>query len=437
MICRVAWTALLFLCAEAMIQKGNFQATNTQWEYVAKFCFDTTGGTTIIDFDPSTSVAGQQVFLYDDLPDGFPSLYDSGNSCPYKRELSNPNVRIYTNLSVPAGGYVFNMFGMRPRWWYLVVANCDGPEQVNLDYTVTFTNKGGKYSTQFSFDEQGIFEAQIFTLICVIILIFLFGYSFKVQYSQNLRTHQLHAVMLAVMSLEFISLIMQLIHSSAYADDGVGHPNVLHAGFFFELLPKVWVTSLLVFIAKGWLISVGRLQDGVIRSISEIMVLYLGVTITLYAWSFYLDDPIHLQSVYQTTPGVILVSLRVIIFAWFISCLYATWRVERNERKKRFYVGFFFVGLIYFFTLPTALVLANHVADWYQRKAIQITEYILMLAMYFLLWFLFGPYGTLLKRTDDDEGFGRTSDVGTDEPKRKVLASQDTHDDDEFEAEAD
>ncbi len=46
-----------------------------------------------------------------------------------------------------------NFLDTRPHYWFVVISNCGG-EKMNLDYELEFTNAGGDWERQFSYDEQ-------------------------------------------------------------------------------------------------------------------------------------------------------------------------------------------------------------------------------------------------------------------------------------------
>jgi len=47
----------------------------------------------------------------------------------------------------------------RPHFWYVVFADCHNKQRnrdtLRVEYILDFTNPGGKWSAQFSYDEQG------------------------------------------------------------------------------------------------------------------------------------------------------------------------------------------------------------------------------------------------------------------------------------------
>lgn len=342
------WLLALCVSVQAKVSEGRFDASETQWEFVDKFCFDPTGGTVTFTFEhnDATDPQGQQVLFYSDLANAFPAIYATDNSCPYKRNASNRYVMLYTNVTIPPGGYQYPVIGARPRWWYLAFANCEGPEErIGLTYKVTYTNSGGKFTYHFSHDEQGIFEALIFAIVILTFLIALYAVTFFQFRKQKNRSHYLHGIMLVVVVVKWLVTCLRLAHADTYSSDGIGHPSYEKPAMFFDLIPDIVLTTLLIFISKGWAISVHRVQEGAIRAVLETLVVYTVAVLVCYAWSFREFDPVLYQSIYQTDPGIIVVILRVMLLVWFTSNLHVTWRDERNVARKRFYVGFFSLRL--------------------------------------------------------------------------------------------
>src|SRR5687767_11373198 len=74
---------------------------------------------------------------------------NSPRDCDYKLSKSNYNTSLQ-NLQTPV---TLKVKGQRPRWWYIVVANCRA--KIDMTYEIWFTNEGGTFSKQFTKDAQG------------------------------------------------------------------------------------------------------------------------------------------------------------------------------------------------------------------------------------------------------------------------------------------
>jgi len=41
---------------------------------------------------------------------------------------------------------------VRPHFWYVAISNCGGTSQMEFEYEMQFTNGGGPWDVQFSYD---------------------------------------------------------------------------------------------------------------------------------------------------------------------------------------------------------------------------------------------------------------------------------------------
>lgn len=407
----------LFVGGHSKVSEGRFDAQETQWEFIDKFCFDPSGGTVTFNFvNDGTNPSGQQVLFYSDVASAFPAIYATDNSCGFKRNASNRYVMLYTDNTPPPNGYTYPVIGARPRWWYLVFSNCEGNEErIGLTYKVTYTNAGGRFSYHFSADEQGIFEALIFAIVILTFLIILYAVTLH-QFRKQIKTmnnangnngrsyYYLHMIMLVVVCVKWLVTCLRLAHADTFSRDGIGHPSYEKPALFFDMIPDIILTTLLIFISKGWTISVHRVQEDAIRAVLETLVLYTVAVVVCYAWSFQDFDPVLFQSIYQTDPGIIVVILRILLLIWFASNLHVTWRDERNLTRKRFYIGFFLYGFVYYLFLPVTLIMATRIDSWMQKKVVHVTEILIQLLAYTVMWILFGLCGRQYRaRTSDDD----------------------------------
>eukprot|EP00466_Bigelowiella_natans_P010212 jgi/Bigna1/70411/fgenesh1_pg.12_\ len=152
--------------------------------YIGKFCFDYTkpkaespvhdGSQMIFDLKleqqahPSSSSSssdakdddGLRVYLYDDEVMSWPSIYQKGKSCEEKiTAAKNSASRKYAVQFDKEGKWEMSRIHvhehLRPRFWYVVVANCKGLT-ADIKYEASFINQGGLWRKQFGVNEQGL-----------------------------------------------------------------------------------------------------------------------------------------------------------------------------------------------------------------------------------------------------------------------------------------
>lgn len=138
--------------------------------------------------------------------------------------------------------------------------------------------------------------------------------------------------------------------SDAYAADGIGKVGVDDFGLALEQIPQLLLVALFICVGKGLYISTQTIKD--VRSVVEVMVLYLIASIVLLYWSYTQENIATSEYAYLTAPGMCIIVLRLVTLLWFLSCFQATWRQERMQYKRNFYLGFGLFGAMFFLALP-------------------------------------------------------------------------------------
>jgi hypothetical protein len=380
----------------------NLFQDNTQWTLLSKFCFDSEGGTLTVKATTAGGIyKGQQFAFYHDMPEGgFSSVYNTGNSCGRKVQRSERAMNVSLPVFASAEGKVFDIIGGRPRWWYVVLANCHAESVALESFDIEFTNTGGKYTQQFSKDEEGVFESAIVAILVLLIEIGLLSVWFmRGRKLQGHRGHQVLAIVLVCVVVDFFGTFLQLLHFDSYSSDGVGLPDLQDFTTFLSIFPELIIIGLFVWIAKGWQISGNRPRDA--RSVAEMLLLYLVAAIVLYWWSFQEDDHVYVLYMYQSPPGYIMVVMRVLTCLWFLSSLSETWRFEKDSAKKSFYQGFTLFGCLWFLSLPIIVIVSEVMDTWNRKKTVEIMTHLVMYTTYFLMWLLFGYFGKTIQRLGD------------------------------------
>jgi len=353
-----------------------------------------------------------------DVPGGFPYVYHSKNSCKRKTTGVAANARMRTdNIDLrPAGkGLSRAIVSVVPRWWYIVLANCEpvgGIEGVGLvDYHLTFTNSDGNatsagtYTAQFGKDEQGIYETSLFVLI---MLIFYLGtVAFLICRRRNDASdlsHEVYMVLFVIGIVHFLEIVFQLSHRDAYAVDGIGHPLLEDASILLDVVVQLMLVALFVVVAKGKWVSTSDIRG--VRSVIQVMVLYLASSIALLAWAYNGFDEGITFTIYASPAGAIMVALRIITLLWLWTSAQTSWQREREARKRVFYVWFVLFATLWFLSFPCVVLLSALMNTWNRRRTVWIVQQIILLVTYCLWIAFFAAHGVTLKKHEGGASHG-------------------------------
>jgi len=291
----------------------------------------------------------------------------------------------------------------RPRFWYAVIADCSA-QQLEAQYQITFLNPGGAWSRQFSFEEQGLVGMHL-----AFFLFFVIGVSAHLygvwQFHKSNSFHPLIRLLTSSILMEFVSIMCYFIHYAIYADNGVGAPGLKGLAEILHMAAVLLLMLLLLLIAKGWAITSNYLTDK--NFLVVVISLFLLAYIALFIWDNVGRDPASTIYFYDSVPGIIVICLRVVTLVWFLWYLWKTYQLETLPEKRKFYIYFGVVYVIWFVALPIIVIIAAALSPWVREKIVTgltlSINSLAFLALGFLLWpsraseyFSIKPAGALL-----------------------------------------
>ncbi|KYN09286.1 hypothetical protein ALC57_18615 [Trachymyrmex cornetzi] len=155
--------------ADAKILEGNL-ITSTNWAFLARFCFLTEDGIFRFDFQLGGEERNLKLLLYYDGEYQWRAVYPSNKTCQEKESvLQNGQIVPLNTIETInfASGCVEKddgivrctsqrkFYSSRPRWWYMVLADCSSTKGLNVTYSISLTNAppGTFWKEHFSADE--------------------------------------------------------------------------------------------------------------------------------------------------------------------------------------------------------------------------------------------------------------------------------------------
>eukprot|EP00924_Labyrinthula_sp_SR-Ha-C_P008868 maker-scaffold_2-snap-gene-5.62-mRNA-1 protein AED:0.01 eAED:0.01 QI:119/1/1/1/1/1/4/359/482 len=268
----------------------------------------------------------------------------------------------------------------RTHGWFLVAADC-ALEQYNaqvspMEYEIKLLNPG---NTHLPADEYGLPKVYLFAFIGMSI----FGANlFRLLWKQYSKSKDVHLVIILLLSAYFfllVSVLYELVHLWVYKGDGIG---VFFCDFMSEVLEGMshTVTAfVLICLASGWTListefdkargnSVGtlfrdpkRLLEGSNAAIFGLIAFVMG-TFLLQIMNKTRDDDFTKFHDFETTPGLILVLLRLVLGVLFLYSLHVTIKFQEargGEKLLMFMKRLRLWGGLWFLSFPCLVGFAS------------------------------------------------------------------------------
>jgi hypothetical protein len=343
-------------------------------------------------------------------------------SCRAKVRMANKVYNISKEL-MSEEGVTTRIKTQIPRTWYIALANCDDaprPGSGTTDWRegVALSNfeivwKNG--DSHVPKDEQGIKQMCGFMMFALIL--FIGGTAFlyvRLKSDADDLAHQVMLILIVAASVHLLSVLLNLMHHGKYAKDGMGSPGLANTALGVGLIPPIILVSLFLSVAKGKYITTESLRNEV-RTIFEIVMLYLVASIALLVWAVLSVDHTKYYGTYyyETEAGVCLIVLRLLSMLWFVSSLQKTFR-GAEAYKRNFYVGFALFGALWFASSPIIFLVAE-ATDYYHRiSVLYVLEQLTLLLTYTIFVGLFGAKRDFIrKKSGADHGAIGQEDIAT------------------------
>jgi len=201
--------------------------------------------------------------------------------------------------------------------------------------------------------------------------------------------HTLVRLFTFCIALEGFSVFLLFIHYAVYAQDGVGAVGLQGVGDFMDIVAQIAFMLLIILLAKGWCISKTSIDQ------PKAILVGLGVVICAYLAMFIWEnvglDPASTLYVYETVPGIIIIVVRSLVMLAYVYFIRNTYLEENNAAKRKFFLYFGVIYLIWFLSLPFIASVAAGLSPWVRQKVV-MSMYVTCNAIFlFVLGFLLWP----------------------------------------------
>jgi len=382
---------------DAEVFKG-MVSSKSGFQFLGKFCFDNMKGDDTLagSFDlelttrnPNTSQS-LRVLMYTDEENSWPSVYHHGElTCQQKVERAKR-----TNSIIEwDDGHYNNRFVMtqktRPRFWVVVLANCQEAGFRDVKYNLHFRNiLHSNWQQEFGMNVMGL--QTFYLVLCILWVPFMAAVAYSiVKLRQKMSfVHPLVRVFGVVLVCEWFAMTCMAIHYVSFTGNGQGLPELLRVAQVVDVMSRVGFIGLMILMAQGWCISSDHIES---RSVLVVVPVFFILYMALLVWEHSLVDSA--QITLPTSASVMLwmvVAVWFLFAAWFVFTIFKSYRAERNPAKKSLYAK---IGVIYtpwFLALPLISVMATALDNWVRDKyvdgAAELADSGAYLAMAVLLW---------------------------------------------------
>ncbi|CAG5096211.1 Similar to tmem145: Transmembrane protein 145 (Xenopus laevis) [Cotesia congregata] len=363
--------------------------TNQNWAFLARFCFLTEKGKFRYDFvvkENSNETSNVNLLLYYDAPNQWPSVYPSDKTCEQKKSI----LSLDHGQIVPLSASLARISGCeqlddpwaklhctsyrefrssRPRWWFIVLADCSSKSGLNVSYDMSLTNgeSGSFWREHFSADEFWLLPLLIGAESAYILLV-----SYSLYVSFQLRERRLLHV---TYKLFMISLIYQLIgisleiYSLAYRGaTGFESRRAELFGNLFESCAETLFTLLILLLALGYTVTKSVLSNKQLWCLIWFIGTIVFLQLVLFIYEAEVFDPGLVLYIYESPPGFGLMALKVLAWGVFVACCYRTSR--KSSSKFHFYASLLSLGSAWFLCHPLTVLAITFAVDKWVRQSV-------------------------------------------------------------------
>jgi len=383
---------LLRICLQACVLEWSCDAAimrGTEWVpangtvFLAKFCFDYDLNRTAGQFnitlrsplsDSHVHESKLTLVLFDDQAESYPKETSIWHRLPCNMKLKHARSKWSipsSALSSPEGfsKHVGMTEKLRPRWWYVAVADCSGTA-LKLEYSVHLWNPLHGWQKELSVDHYGV------PYLCFLFLA-AYGAVAALQLRANAISqasgkalHPLVRVLTAGVCSGACAMLLLGVHYDCYANDGRGYPTMYFVGKVFQAITKFVLMSIFLLVAQGRCIS-RALDNDDLWQLFKVLGPFLLFCLALELWGEYAESRRYTTDfVYSTRFGEGLVLIDLGLLAVYTVNLQGSYVTERSPLKRFFYRAWGSLYGAWFFVLPASVLLAKALSPWVRFKVV-------------------------------------------------------------------
>lgn len=257
---------------------------------------------------------------------------------------------------------------MRPRFWYVVAANCQTPITVQ-SWSIMFENP---FHSQFGVNNYGLNSMYIVFTVMYFVMGCIHSMAHKEWNPVIVR------VFTIAMWVRFLGCMCLAIHWGVYGDNGVGTTGLEGFGRLLD-----WSSSFLIWIYMA-LFSMGfGITSHAFPSLAQNVVPFcimgtFGICyIAFFLWYEFGRDRASTNYAYDSAAGVCIVLTQCAYFVWWLLRTRTLIRRTMNEKARNFLRYTSFVNIAWFAVLPVVVMLGAVTSPWWTNRVLYCLNLVL------------------------------------------------------------
>jgi len=379
--------------------------------FLGKFCFQdlpsknfSTSGAAAGTVDVELTNKGETgsdsyvLVMYDDQENSWKKIYKTGLSCNEK--IDGNYKRLEENIKLKKDESFDRTISIhqhiRPRWWWLYLANCEAYENVekrknltSIDFELHFKqNTSSWLKIEVGSNDQGL---NIMYSVYLAVYILLFGLQLYAYYVYTIQQyiHQVIKLLTATIGLQLFGVAFHFADWIIFTQTGEHEIFFPIIASLCQILASTVFLLLLLVLAQGWTVS--RFEVIYPKILLGGCSLIAIIQCVLYIWLLIGLDQQTTTYIYNTTPQYIYGSIFIIIGCIFVIQSIMSYKNEPLDSKKNLYILLAIFFSIWFLWPLLRIVVGDGFKPWNRDVAIQSISLTLNTLTYFIMMLLMWP----------------------------------------------
>ena len=288
----------------------------------------------------------------------------------------------------------------RVHVWYFAVSDCENhlPESVKLRLELSVHTR---YNTEFSYEDEGL--VYLYSIGTVVFFIGMFASVLGIyrRFKRTDYTDWRQVCLGVAVGFQFCGLLLQSLHLVIYAYNGRG---VIIFDFFsqaLEMFSHLLIAFVLILISTGWTLKFREFPSP--DTYAPVILLLVILHLALACASKVTDDAYYKFSDYENTSGWILVTLRILLWVWFLANVRNLLKISQGKIRD-FLLSFTLFSSVYFLSIPVTVFLSLLFPPYQRNAVLAVGNLFIQTIAFWLLHDLFSDKSTYFKISTASEG---------------------------------
>merc|ERR1719273_2518150 len=285
---------------------------------------------------------------------------------------------------------------IRPRWWWLYLANCEAMESANgtktlseIDFELHFRqNVTAWLKVEVGSNDEGL---NVMYSVYLAVYVILFGFQLYAYYVYTIQQyiHQAIKLLTATMALQLFAVLFYFADWIVFTETGEHEIFFPIIASLCEIMASTVFLLLLMVLAQGWTVS--RFEVVYPKVLLGSVVATAVIECVLYVWILIGLDEQTTTYVYNTVPQYIYGAIFIVIGIVFVVQCFLSYKNEPLDSKKNLYVLLAILFSVWFMWPLLRIFIGNGFQPWNRDVAIESISLTVTTLTYFAMMLLMWP----------------------------------------------